>query len=80
MGVLKAKRNGQQVAYRLDKAAVIVGSGDTCNIRVPDAGLVTRHCQILKMENGYVLRDMSGDAGTFVNGKKVKEHLPPTAT
>jgi pSer/pThr/pTyr-binding forkhead associated (FHA) protein len=63
------------VAYRLDKAAVIVGSGENCNIRVPDAGLVTRHCQILKMENGYVLRDMSGDAGTFVNGKKVKEHL-----
>lgn len=75
MGVLKAKRNGQMVAYRLDKAAVIVGSGENCNIRVPDAGLVTRHCQILKMENGYVLRDMSGEVGTFVNGKKVKEHL-----
>ena len=75
MGVLKAKRNGQQVAYRLDKAAVIVGSGENCNIRVSDAGLVTRHCQILKMENGYVLRDMSGEVGTYVNGKKVKEHL-----
>jgi len=75
MGVLKAKRNGQLVAYRLDKAAVIVGSGEACNIRVPDAGLVTRHCQILKMENGYVLRDMSGEVGTYVNGKKVKEHL-----
>ncbi|MBI3854348.1 MAG: FHA domain-containing protein [Planctomycetes bacterium] len=75
MGLLKAKRNGQLVAYRLDKAAVIVGSGENCNIRVADAGLVTRHCQILKMENGYVLRDMSGEVGTFVNGKKVKEHL-----
>ena len=75
MGLLKAKRNGQMVAYRLDKAAVIVGSGESCNIRVPDAGLVSRHCQILKMENGYVLRDMSGEVGTFVNGKKVKEHL-----
>jgi len=75
MGVLKAKRDGKLVAYRLDKAAVIVGSGDNCNIRVPDAGLVARHCQILKMENGFVLRDMSGEVGTFVNGKKVKEHL-----
>jgi len=78
MGVLKAKRNGQQVAYRLDKAAVIVGSGENCNIRVPDAGLVTRHCQILKMENGYVLRDMSGEVGTFVNGKKVNEAFDVT--
>src|SRR6185503_13916575 len=75
MGLLKAKRDGKMVAYRLDKAAVIVGSGEACNIRVPDAGLVTRHCQILKMENGYVLRDMSGEVGTYVNGKKVKEHL-----
>jgi pSer/pThr/pTyr-binding forkhead associated (FHA) protein len=75
MGLLKTKRNGQLVAYRLDKAAVIVGSGEACNIRVPDMGLVARHCQILKMENGFVLRDMSGDVGTFVNGKKVKEHL-----
>lgn len=75
MGLLKAKRDGKVVAYRLDKPAVIVGSGDNCNIRVADMGLVARHCQILKMENGFVLRDMSGDVGTFVNGKKVKEHL-----
>jgi hypothetical protein len=75
MGLLKTKRDGKLVAYRLDKPAVIVGSGDSCNIRVPDAGCVARHCQILKMENGFVLRDMSGDVGTFVNGKKVKEHL-----
>src|SRR5262245_42127333 len=75
MGLLKAKRDGKMVAYRLDKAAVIVGSAENCNIRVPDAGLAGRHCQILKMENGYVLRDMSGEVGTFVNGKKVKEHL-----
>src|SRR5436853_6380503 len=75
MGLLKTKRDGKLVAYRLDKAAVIVGSGENCNIRVADAGLVARHCQILKMENGFVLRDMSGEVGTFVNGKKVKEHL-----
>lgn len=75
MGLLKTKRDGKLVAYRLDKPAVIVGSGETCNIRVADPGCVARHCQILKMENGFVLRDMSGDVGTFVNGKKVKEHL-----
>jgi pSer/pThr/pTyr-binding forkhead associated (FHA) protein len=75
MGLLKTKRDGKLVAYRLDKPAVIVGSGETCNIRVVDPGCVSRHCQILKMENGFVLRDMSGDVGTFVNGKKVKEHL-----
>jgi pSer/pThr/pTyr-binding forkhead associated (FHA) protein len=75
MAVLKVKRDGKLAAYRLDKAAVILGSGDTCNIRVADMGLVARHCQILKMENGFVLRDMSGEVGTFVNGKKVKEHL-----
>ena len=33
MGLLKTKRDGKLVAYRLDKPAVIVGSGDTCNIR-----------------------------------------------
>ncbi|HEV3028739.1 MAG TPA: FHA domain-containing protein [Planctomycetota bacterium] len=75
MGLLKTKRDGKLVAYRLDKAAIILGSGENCNIRVADAGLVARHCQILKMENGFVLRDMSGDIGTFVNGKKIKEHL-----
>src|SRR5579862_409636 len=75
MGLLKTKRDGKLVAYRLDKPAVIVGSGEACNIRVADSSCVARHCQILKMENGFVLRDMSGDVGTFVNGKKVKEHL-----
>jgi len=75
MGLLKTKRDGKLVAYRLDKPAIILGAGDNCNIRVPDAGAAARHCQILKMENGYVLRDMSGEVGTFVNGKKIKEHL-----
>ncbi len=75
MGLLKTKRDGKLVAYRLDKPAVIVGSGENCNIRLEDVGAVARHCQILKMENGFVLRDMSGEVGTFVNGKKVKEHL-----
>jgi pSer/pThr/pTyr-binding forkhead associated (FHA) protein len=75
MGLLKTKRDGKLVAYRLDKPAVILGSGENCNIRVEDGGVSARHCQILKMENGFVLRDMSGDVGTFVNGRKVKEHL-----
>ncbi len=55
MGVLKAKRDGKVVAYRLDKAAVIVGSGDTCNIRVADAGLVD-----------YFLRKYSSAAHTHL--------------
>ena len=75
MALLKMKREGKMVAVRLDREAVIVGSGPACNIKVPEGGLATRHCQILRMNNGFVLRDLSGETGTFVNGKKVKEHL-----
>jgi len=60
---------------RLDREAVIIGSGPACNIKVPEGGLAQRHAQILRMNNGFILRDLSGDVGTFVNGKKVKEHL-----
>jgi hypothetical protein len=69
------KRDGKTVAVRLDREAVIVGSGPACNIKVPEGGLAQRHAQILRMNNGFILRDLSGDVGTFVNGKKVKEHL-----
>jgi hypothetical protein len=75
MALLKMKRDGKMVAVRLDREAVVVGSGPACNIKVPEGGLAQRHCQILRMNNGFVLRDLSGETGTFVNGKKVKEHL-----
>jgi pSer/pThr/pTyr-binding forkhead associated (FHA) protein len=75
MALLKMKRDGKMVAVRLDREAVIVGSGPACNIKVPEGGLAPRHCQILRMNNGFVLRDLSGEVGTFINGKKVKEHL-----
>ena len=73
MGILKGKRDGQPVAFRLDREAIVLGSAHDCQIRIPDAA--PRHCQIIRMANGFVLRDLSGATGTFVNGKKVKEHL-----
>ena len=54
MGLLKAKRNGQLVAYRLDKAAVIVGSGENCNIRV--ARRRPRHAPLPDPQDGERLR------------------------
>jgi pSer/pThr/pTyr-binding forkhead associated (FHA) protein len=72
MGVLKTKRGGQLVTIPLSSPAVTVGSGAKCLIVVGDGA--PQHCQILKTDRGFLVRDLSGETGTFVNGKRIKEH------
>lgn len=74
MGQLKTRRGEKTVAIPLQAPAMTIGSEATCQIVVHDAGTAPRHCQILKTDQGFLVRDLSGSFGTFVNGKRIKEH------
>jgi len=75
MSVLKTTRGGKAVDYPLSNGAVNLGTGPGSQITLIDPAAAPRHCQVLKTDKGYVVRDTSGTPGTLVNGKKIQDHL-----
>jgi hypothetical protein len=74
MSVLRTTRGGKTVEVLLTNGTVTVGTGPGCQITLVDPAAAPRHCQIVKSDKGYVVRDTSGATGTLVNGKKIQEH------
>jgi len=68
-------RGGKSVEYPLTNGGVTVGTARECQIVVADPAGAPKHCQIVKGPTGFVVIDRSGSPGTFVNGKKVQDHL-----
>jgi pSer/pThr/pTyr-binding forkhead associated (FHA) protein len=75
MSVLRATRGGKSVEYPLTNGGVTVGTARECQIVVADPAGAPKHCQIVKSPTGFVVIDRSGSPGTFVNGKKIQDHL-----
>jgi pSer/pThr/pTyr-binding forkhead associated (FHA) protein len=68
-GRLKGKRRP------LGRPLTLLGQSPGSDVRLNIEGVRPLHCAILETEQGYVLRDLDGGGGTFVNGQKVKSQL-----
>ncbi len=68
--VLSGTSDGQVVQVGRD--AVSVGRDSSNRLRLDDASVSDKHCQIDKCEGGYELMDLGSDNGTFVNGIPVR--------
>jgi predicted component of type VI protein secretion system len=51
----------------------VIGSGPDCQMRCPIASISPHHCEIVQQQNSYLVRDLSSDSGTFVNGEPLKD-------
>jgi len=60
--------------WELGDEPVAVGRGDSADIVIPDEALSRLHFAISRQENGYVIKDLHSQNGTFVDGQ------PTTAT
>jgi len=64
---------GREVQFfPLDKEVITLGRSRECDIRLEDPNVSRRHCQVRKMEGGYVLEDLQSKNGTYVNGSPVQ--------
>jgi DNA-binding NtrC family response regulator len=62
----------------LGLSPLLVGTGDDCDLVVPDARVSRRHCELLMTEQGVLLRDLGSKNGTLLRGVSIVEAwLPP---
>jgi len=75
MSLLRTTRGGKPVDFTLANGGSLVGTAPGCQIVVADPAVAPKHCKIVRSPQGFVVTDLSGGAGTIVNGAKVKDHL-----
>ncbi len=72
-------RDGRKTAeYLLDLSAVIIGRGQSATLRLDDNRQVSRQHAVIRLDSKsgeYVLEDIGGANGTFVNGQQVESYL-----
>ncbi len=64
----------EQQKFALEAATVTLGRGLESDIRLKDIKSSRRHCQIVKIPQGFEVVDLSSGNGTLVNGVQIKQH------
>lgn len=70
-GSLIRKRDGIEREYDLFLDETGIGSGRWASIRVEDSGAAKMHARIKKVDGKYVLYDLLGGSGVYLNSKKI---------
>src|SRR4051812_10860698 len=60
--------------FALERDSVTFGRELANTICCPDPSLSRRHCEFVRTEDAWTLRDLTSANGTFVNGAKVVSH------
>jgi hypothetical protein len=71
--ILKGNDAGSQ--FRITGARVILGRAPDCDIIITDQSASRTHSELIKVEDGFLLKDLKSSNGVYVNGKKVLEHF-----
>ena len=61
--------------FRLRPGRQLIGRRPECDIRVRERAVSGVHAEIVRSNNGVVIRDLASTNGTLVNDKKVGRHL-----
>lgn len=64
---------GTMYLIREPEAPAIVGTDAVANVRLDDRFVNRLHCMIDRIDERWVVRDLSTDHGTYVNGRRVEE-------
>ena len=60
-------------SVRVGKDALIIGRSGTCDLRIDDPSLSSRHCQ-LRMRYGLLwVEDLGSTNGTFIDGRRIAQ-------
>ena len=69
--VLNRTQRGREVNIASD--VIRVGKADTNELMLPEDTVSRVHCEIIRDEHGYLLRDLQSTNGTFLDGAEVRE-------
>ena len=63
--------NGVQ-RFSVDRATMVIGSADSCDIQLPFSGVGSEHARLSAQRRGLRIEDLGTRKGVLVNGQRVK--------
>lgn len=51
----------------------VLGRSNTCDYAIPDPTVSTRHAELVRVDDGWLIRDLGSRNGTRVNGWLARE-------
>jgi pSer/pThr/pTyr-binding forkhead associated (FHA) protein len=64
------------LSLTFDSPRVVIGRGDGCEVRLPDASVSMRHASVRQHGGSYLVVDEGSTNGTFVGGMRLAAHAP----
>lgn len=58
--------------FDVQDVELVLGRGETCNVRIPDTGVSREHARIFVHNGAVWVRDAGSRNGVVVNGKKIQ--------
>ncbi len=58
-------------AFEITEEGLLVGRGESCQVRLPDAGVSREHCRVFIHNSAIWVQDMGSRNGAMVNGKRL---------
>ncbi|HMR24593.1 MAG TPA: sigma 54-interacting transcriptional regulator [Oligoflexia bacterium] len=76
--IVVTDKNEKASTHEIDKGRILIGGAETCDLQIKDDTVSRQHAEIIKMKEGYLIRDLDSTNGTYVGGLKIKEaYLSP---
>jgi DNA-binding NtrC family response regulator len=69
--------SGPRAELLVKSDRITIGSGEDAEFVVDDASVSPLHCEIEQAEEGFVIRDLDSERGTWVSGIQVREARLP---
>jgi transcriptional regulator with PAS, ATPase and Fis domain len=70
---LRSNLSNKVSTQYFDQTMVTLGSSSDSNLVLPIPELEDRHCRIEQKEQGFILKDLRSQTGTFLNGARILE-------
>lgn len=72
---LKPHGEGLKPAFPMNKDQIVIGREVKCDLMLNNESVSRRHAEIVRLAEGYLLRDLNSRNGTFVNNQRVQEYV-----
>jgi len=67
--------NDQGKRFELEEQTLRVGRESSTTIQIHDTEVSRQHAEIRRVDHDYTIADLHSSNGTFVNGKRIRQHV-----